>query len=700
MAMASQIGIVGAGQFVRTHNIPRLAADVSDVAFKAICNRAEKYFAVEESELWEYKGDTEIVDNSSKLGPPMVSASKTSVTSLQKFALNSKLKVVPLLESCMSLKQIKQAHAHMITTGLILRPIPANKLLKLLAFSSFASLSYAHRVFDQIPTPDLFHFNTMIKSHILSPTSSHDALMLFRSMMMQGSSILPNQYTFVFVLKACGNGLGVLEGEQVRVHAIKVGLEGNLFVTNALIGMYAKWGSVEDATKVFDWSTDRDLYSWNIMVGGYVGLGKMNRAMELFNGMRERDVVSWSTIIAGYVQVGCFMEALDLFHRMLQEGPKPNQFTLVSALTACANLVALDQGRWIHVYIGKNKITMNERLLASLIDMYVKCGEIEFASKVFSNEHGLKHKVWPWNAMIGGFAMHGKSKEAIHLFEQMKIEKVSANNVTFVALLNACSHGDMVEEGRNYFKLMASSYGIEPQIEHYGCMVDLLGRAGLLKEAEETISSMPVAPDAAIWGALLGACRIHKDIERGERIGNIVKELDPNHIGCQVLLANMYSVCGRWKEARIIRENIEVSGRKKTPGCTSIELNGRFHQFLVGDRSHPETKQLYLFLDEMASKLKIAGYVPRLGEVLLDIDEEEDKETALSEHSEKLAIAFGLMNTAPGTPIRIVKNLRVCGDCHQATKYISKVYDREIIVRDRIRYHHFKGENCSCKDYW
>lgn len=394
------------------------------------------------------------------------------------------------------------------------------------------------------------------------------------------------------------------------------------------------------------------------------------------------------------------MDALDLFHKMLQEGVKPNQFTLVSALTACANLIALDQGRWIHVYIGKNEIKMNERLLASLIDMYAKCGEIEFAAKVFCNEHGLKRKVWPWNAMIGGFAMHGKSKEAIHLFEQMQTEKVSSNNVTFVALLNACSHGDMVEEGRDYFKSMGMSNGIEPQIEHYGCMVDLLGRAGLLKEAEELISSMPMAPDAAIWGALLGACRIHKDIERGEQIGKIITELDSNHIGCHVLLANMYSACGRWNEARIVRDKIGVSGRKKIPGCTSIELNGRFHEFLVGDRSHPETKKLYLFLDEMASKLKIAGYIPKLGEVLLDIDEEEDKETALSEHSEKLAIAFGLMNTAPGTPIRIVKNLRVCGDCHQATKFISKVYDRQIIVRDRIRYHHFKDGNCSCKDYW
>lgn len=394
------------------------------------------------------------------------------------------------------------------------------------------------------------------------------------------------------------------------------------------------------------------------------------------------------------------MEALDLFHTMLQAGPKPNEFTLVSALVACANLAALDQGRWIHVYIDKGEIKMNEKLLASLIDMYAKCGQIESASKVFFNEHGLRRKVWPWNAIIGGFAMHGKSKEAIDIFEQMKIEKVSPNKVTFVALLNACSHGNMIDQGRGYFKSMATSYGIEPEIEHYGCMVDLLGRAGFLKEAEEIISSMPMAPDAAIWGALLGACRIHKDMKRAERVGKIVKELDPNHIGCHVLLANIYSASRRWNEAKMVREKIKLNGRKKIPGCSSIELNGVFHQFLVGDRSHPQTKQLYLFLDEMTAKLKIAGYFPEFGEVLLDIDDEEDKETALSKHSEKLAIAFGLMNTAPGTPIRIVKNLRVCGDCHQATKFISKVYDREIIVRDRIRYHHFKNGICSCKDYW
>jgi len=394
------------------------------------------------------------------------------------------------------------------------------------------------------------------------------------------------------------------------------------------------------------------------------------------------------------------MEALDFFHKMLQSDVKPNEYTMVSALAACSNLVALDQGKWIHVYIWRDKIKMNDRLLASLIDMYAKCGEIDSASSVF-HEHKVKRKVWPWNAMIGGFAMHGKPEEAISLFEQMKVERVSPNKVTFIALLNACSHGYMVKEGKSYFELMASDYGINPEIEHYGCMVDLLSRSGLLKEAEEMILSMPMAPDVAIWGALLNACKIYKDMERGSRIGKIIKEIDPKHIGCRVLLGNIYSTSGRWNEARMLREKNEISSdTKKIPGFSSIELNGIFHEFLVGDRSHPQSREIYSFLDEMISKLKIAGYVPELGEVLLDFDDEEDKETALSVHSEKLAIAFGLMNTAPGTPIRIVKNLRVCADCHQATKFISKVYDRVIIVRDRTRYHHFKDGICSCKDYW
>nr|XP_007152410.1 hypothetical protein PHAVU_004G127800g [Phaseolus vulgaris]ESW24404.1 hypothetical protein PHAVU_004G127800g [Phaseolus vulgaris] len=605
-------------------------------------------------------------------------------------------RLVSLIESCKSMQQIKQTHSQLVTTALISHPVSANKLLKLAAC---ASLSYAHKLFDQIPQPDLFIYNTMIKAHSLLPHSCHNSFGVFRSL-TRDSDLFPNRYSFVFAFSACGNGLSMQEGQQVRVHAVKVGLENNVFVLNALISMYGKWGLVEEGWKVFQWAVDRDLYSWNTMIAAFVGSGDMSRAKELFDGMQEKDVVSWSTIIAGYVQVGCFVEALDFFNEMLQIGPRPNEYTLVSAFAACSNLVALDQGKWIHAYIGRGEIKMNERLLASIIDMYAKCGEIESASRIFFN-YKVKQKVWPWNAMIGGFAMHGKPNEAINVFEQMKVKKVSPNKVTFIALLNACSHGYMVEEGKLYFRLMVSDYAITPEIEHYGCMVDLLSRSGFLKKAEDMISSMPMAPDVAIWGALLNACRIYKDIERGYRIGRIIKDMDPNHIGCHVLLSNIYSTSGRWNEARMLREKKELSNeRKKIPGCSSIELKGTFHQFLVGDRSHPESREIYSFLDEMTIKLKSAGYVPEFGELLRDIDDEEDKETALSVHSEKLAIAFGLMNTAYGTPIRIVKNLRVCGDCHQATKFISKVYDRVIIVRDRTRYHHFKDGICSCKDYW
>ncbi|PKA64866.1 Pentatricopeptide repeat-containing protein [Apostasia shenzhenica] len=406
---------------------------------------------------------------------------------------------------------------------------------------------------------------------------------------------------------------------------------------------------------------------------------------------------SWCLITTG--QAGYFVKAIELLQEMQHAGVGPNEFTLTTVLAACSNLVALDQGRWIHACINKARIKLNDRLLASLIDMYAKCGEIDFAFELFNVQDSPKQTVRPWNAMITGYAIHGYADKAIELFEKMKEDNIVPDKVTFVSLLAACSHGKLVEMGKLYFDSMTKTYGIEPEIEHYGCMVDLFSRAGLLQEAEEIISNMPMNPDVAIWGALLGACRIHKDIERGERIGMLMKELGPKHTGCHVLLANIYSGNGRWHDARGVRNSIEMSGERKIPGCSSIEVDGKFYEFLVGDRSNPQTNQIYSCLEEIVAKLKERGYVPELGEALLDADE-EDKETALTIHSEKLAIAFGLLNTRPRTRIRIVKNLRVCLDCHLLTKFISKVYDREIIVRDRVRFHHFKDGSCSCGDYW
>ena len=391
------------------------------------------------------------------------------------------------------------------------------------------------------------------------------------------------------------------------------------------------------------------------------------------------------------------MEAMELFHEMQLSGIKPNEFTLTSILASCANLAALDQGRWLHSYVIRERINLNERVLSSLIDMYSKCGEIAWALKVFRGGTS-KRTVFPWNAMLNGFAIYGMAEDAVNLFEKMNSQGVSPNKVTFISLLNACSHGNFLNEGKTYFKSMKGVYGILPEIEHYGCMVDLFGRAGLLNEAEEFISHMPIPPDFVVWSALLNACRIHRDIQQAERVGRIIKELNPNQVGCQVLLANIYSRSGNWDSVRKIR-NMEVFGSRKIPGWSAIELDGILHQFLVGDQTHPQTREIYLFLDELKIKLKRAGYEPEIGEVLVDVDE-EDKETALSIHSEKLAIAFGLMNTEHGRVIRVVKNLRVCVDCHQASKIISKLYDREIIVRDRVRFHYFKDGSCSCKDYW
>ncbi|XP_072995391.1 pentatricopeptide repeat-containing protein At3g62890-like [Typha latifolia] len=594
--------------------------------------------------------------------------------------------------SSSSLIRIKQFHALLLTSGFFLHPFPPSKLLHLLlSISPNPPLSYADLLFHYSPSPPLFSYNTLIKAH-----SSPSSLLLFRSMLRDPSAPCPNQYTFTFVLSA---SMALAESEQVRVHGIRSGFGTNLFVSNAVIGMYGNCGLVEEARKMFDDMPQRDLFSWNSLVKAYVAAGDVESARGLLDEMPQRDVVSWSTVIAGYIQMGCFMEAIDLFRKMQLAGVTPNEFTLTAVLSACANLVALDQGRWIHIYMNKSRIKMNDRLFAGLIDMYAKCGEIESAWKLFNTEDSLKHTVRPWNAMLNGFSVHGRSAEAINLFGRMKAANVPPDKVTFISLLNACSHGKLVDKGRSYFNSMKNVYGVDPEIEHYGCMVDLFGRAGLLEEAEKVISTMPMAPDTAIWGALLGACRIHGETEMGARIGKLINEMEPRHVGCHVLLANIYSGSGRWSDAKDVRKNIEVAGERKIPGCSSIELDGMFHQFLVGDRSHRQTKQIYSFLDEMAIKLKKAGYVPEVGEVLLDIDE-EDKETALRKHSEKLAIAFGLINTAPGTSIRIVKNLRVCRDCHRATKFISKVYDREIIVRDRIRFHHFRDGSCSCNDYW
>ncbi|KAL6143047.1 hypothetical protein ACLB2K_053745 [Fragaria x ananassa] len=341
---------------------------------------------------------------------------------------------------------------------------------------------------------------------------------------------------------------------------------------------------------------------------------------------------------------------------------------------------------------------MEENVIVStsIIDMYCKCGRVDMARKAFDC---MKEKnVKTWSAMVAGYGMHGRAKEALEVFYKMISHGIKPNYITFVSLLNACSHAGLLEEGWYWFNTMNHEFGVKPGIEHYGCMVDLLGRAGDLTKAYNLIKGMTMKADSVVWGSFLGACRIHKNVKLAEISARKLFELDPNNCGYYILLSNIYADAGRWEDVEKMRVLMKNRGLAKLPGFSVVELKGMVHLFLVGDREHPQHKKIYEYLEKLTIKLQEVGYAPDMASVLHDVDEEE-KEMTLRVHSEKLAVAFGIMNTVPGTTIQIIKNLRVCADCHTVIKLISKVMNREIVVRDSKRFHHFKDGLCSCGDF-
>eukprot|EP01018_Ginkgo_biloba_P003188 Gb_16072 [translate_table: standard] len=524
-------------------------------------------------------------------------------------------------------------------------------------------LSEARKLFQKMPKPNVVSWNAMISGYA---QNGHDeeALQLFRE--MQLSSVKPDAKTFASVLPVCANLEDLEQGTKIHEEIITSGFQSNVFLQNALVDMYGKCGTIEKACHIFD-------------------------------KMQQRNVVSWNTMIAVYTRHGLSEKALTLFHQMQRTNIQPDQFTYASVFSACADLAALEQGMEIHEEIIRTGFQSNVFVWNALIDMYAKCGSIDHARSLFDKMH--ERDTVSWNAIIGGYAVHGYGEEALKLFEQMQNSGMSPDHVTLVCVLSACCHAGLVNEGLQYFDRMSKYYHITPTMEHYACMVGLLGRAGCLNEAHDFINKMPIKPDATVWSCLLAACRIENNIELGERVAECLFELDPKNAAPYVLLSNIYAAAGRWDDTEHVRRLMKDRKIKKTPGCSWIEFNKQVHAFLVGDMSHPQTEKIYAKLENLSRQMKAAGYVPDTRFVLHDV-EEVQKEKLLRYHSEKLAIAFGLINTQPGTTIRIIKNLRVCGDCHSATKFISKIVQQEIIVRDAYRYHHFKDGWCSCGDYW
>ncbi|XP_073126677.1 pentatricopeptide repeat-containing protein At5g43790 [Henckelia pumila] len=584
--------------------------------------------------------------------------------------------VLHLLRQCKTLDTFKRVHAQMITTGLIRHTYPVSRILYF--SSALAPVTYTLTIFNQVLNPSIFLYNTLVSS--LTREDHIQVALSIYSRILTHFSVIPNNYTYPSLFKAFGSHQWLKEGKSLHVHVLKfLGTPIDEFIQASLVTFYSRCGKVGIARYIFDRIRKPDLATWNSMLSAYA----CNATPSLADNIHGN--------------TGFSLEVLSLFSLMQKSFVVPNEVTLVTLITACADLGALSQGTWAHVYVIRNNLIVNHFIGTALITLYANSGCLDLASQLFNQ---LAHRdAFCFNAMIRGFAIHGRGNEALGLFRKMIQVGFAPDGTTILSVMNACSHVGLVDEGRKYFESMKSVYRLEPKIEHYCCLVDLLGRAGLVEDAEEIVLSMPMKPNAILWRSLLGAARVHGNLDIGEVALRKLLELEPENSGNFVLLSNMYAFLNRWEDVKRVRTSMKRLGIDKTPGSSIVEVNGSMHEFLIGDRSHPKVKDIYLKLEEMNKRLQDYGHLPRTRDVLFDIEDEE-REEALSYHSERLAISFALLESDASAPIRIIKNLRVCVDCHSCTKLFSKIYKREIIVRDRTRFHHFKNGTCSCLDYW
>ncbi|XP_010279098.1 PREDICTED: pentatricopeptide repeat-containing protein At2g03880, mitochondrial [Nelumbo nucifera] len=564
-----------------------------------------------------------------------------------------------LIKCCIAhgdVEQGKLVHKHVFSNGYEPQTFLTNVLINM--YVKFNLLDQARELFDKMPEKNVVSWSTMISAY--SNNNIKEEALNFLILMLR-DGVRPNMFTLSSVLRAC-DGLPTLQ--QLHCSIIKVGLDSDVFVRSALIDIYSKWGEE------------------------YSGL-------RVFNEMVTGDLVVWNSIIGGFAQNGNGDEAMNLFRSMKRAGFPSNQATLTSVLRACTGLVLLELGRQVHAHVLKFKrdLILNNALL----DMYCKCGSLEDARSYFD---GMSERdVISWSTMIAGLAQNGHSREALDLFELMKASGEKPNYITILGVLFACSHAGLVEDGWYYFQSMNRIYGIEPGREHYGCIVDLLGRAGKLDEAVKFIHKMECEPDVIVWRTLLSACRANRNVDLAIYAAKQILKLEPQDEGTYILLSNIYANSQRWEDVADVRKIMRNRGVRKNPGCSWIEVDKQVHTFVLGDKSHPQIDKIVAEINRLIQRIMEVGYIPDTNFVMQDL-EGEQKEDSLRYHSEKLAIAFGLMRVASEKPVRIMKNLRICGDCHAFAKLVSKVSQRHIVIRDPIRYHHFKDGHCSCGDYW
>ncbi|CAK9136063.1 unnamed protein product [Ilex paraguariensis] len=491
-------------------------------------------------------------------------------------------------------------------------------------------LGEARVLFDRMEEKNVVTWTAMINGYV-KMGCFEDGFGLFVQMRREDVvKVVSNTLTVVF--EACGRLGRYEEGCQVHGLVLRMGFEFDFFLGNSVLSMYCKFGCIDAANNVFCTMKERDVVSWNSLIVGYVqaeeieeayklfkevpdkdvvswttmitgfsSRGMTGKSIELFKMMPEKDDVAWTALISGFVNNGEYEEAICWFIDMLQQAVRPNPLTLSSVLSASAGLATLNQGLQVHAHVVKMDMELDLSVLNSLISMYSKCGSVNDAYKTFQTIPSPN--IVSFNSIITGFAQNGHGKEALNFFKKMLDECLEPNEITFLGVLSTCTHMGMVEEGWKYFKSMRYSYKIEPGLDHYACMVDLLGRAGLLDEAINFITSMPLEPHSGVWGALLGASRNHVQLDLAKLAAQHLSELEPHNAAPYVVLSDLYSISGNMKDEEQVRIAKKLKGIKKSPGCSWIMVQDKVNLFLSGDRSHVKFEEikstLWTILDEM-----------------------------------------------------------------------------------------------------
>ncbi|KAL6224741.1 hypothetical protein ACLB2K_003596 [Fragaria x ananassa] len=553
-----------------------------------------------------------------------------------------------LLHHCLqhrALDQAKLVHSHTKLSGFDPGVFISNRFINL--YAKCGSLVDAQKVFDEMPDRDLCSWNTMISGYaklgklgdarklfeemphrdnfswtaMISGYVRHErpdeALELYRMMQKEESS-KSSKFTVSSVLAASAAVQSLRMGKEIHGYIMRTGLDSDEVVWSALSDMYGKCGSIEEARRVFDKMVNRDVVTWTAMMGRYFEDGK-----------RE--------------------EGLALFSVLMRSGVRPNEFTFAGVLNACADHATENPGKQVHGYMTRIGLDPFSYAASALVHMYSKCGNTANAYMVF---RGMPSPdLVSWTSLIVGYAQNGQADKALQLFESLLKSGTRPDHVTFVGVLSACTHAGLVDRGLEHFQSIKEKHGLKHTADHYACVVDLLARAGRFEVAENIISEMPMKPGKFLWASLIGGCRIHGNVKLAKRAAEALFVIEPENPATYVTLANIYATAGMWSDVTKVRKKMDESGITKKPGQSWIEIKREMHVFLVGDQSHPRYNEIDHFLSELSKRMKEEGYVPDTKFVLHDV-EEEQKEQNLSYHSEKLAVAFGIISTPSGTPIK------------------------------------------------